>query len=105
MERIYLLEIFEDLDFFLLRWVDDFFVIIFWKNLVDKFLNVMYVGIFEYGCFINYDKMLINYDVVVVDGCEVKRVGVSERFFWCGFLLDIVIFEVFLDFFWYIGEC
>lgn len=84
--------------------MDDFLFVILYCWLVDKFLNIMYVGILEYGCVINYDKMLINYIVVIVDGYKVMRIGVSDCFFWCGFFLDIVIFEVLLDLFWYIGE-
>ena len=104
MERTHLSEISEDPDSLLLRWVDDFLVITPQKSLADKFLNVMHAGIPEYGCFINHDKTLTNYDVVAADGREVKRVGASERFPWCGFLLDTATLEVSPDISRYTGE-
>lgn len=65
----------------------------------------MHAGIPEYGCFINHDKTLTNYDVVAADGREVKRVGASEKFPWCGFLMDTVTLEVSPDVSRYTGEC
>ena len=105
MERTHLSEISEDPDSLLLRWVDDFLFITPQKSLADQFLNVMHAGIPEYGCFINHDKTLTNYDVVAADGREVERVGASERFPWCGFLLDTVTLEVSADLSRYTGEC
>ncbi|KAJ7385969.1 hypothetical protein OS493_012301 [Desmophyllum pertusum] len=63
----------------------------------------MRAGIPEYGCVINHDKTLTNYDAVTADGREVKRVKASERFPWCGFLLDTVTLEVSPDFSRFIG--
>lgn len=105
MERTHLSEISEDPDSLLLRWVDDFLFITPEKSLADKFLNVMHAGIPEYGCFINHDKTLTNYVVIAADGREVKRIGASERFPWCGFLLDTVTLEVSPDLSRYTGEC
>lgn len=105
MERTHLSKISEDPDSLLLRWVDDFLFISPRKSLADKFMNVMHAGIPEYGCFINHDKTLTNYDVVAADGREVKRVGASEKFPWCGFLMDTVTLEVSPDVSRYTGEC
>ncbi|KAL9972745.1 hypothetical protein ACROYT_G019110 [Oculina patagonica] len=103
MERTHLPEISQDPDSLLLRWVDDFLLITPQKSLADKFLNVMHAGIPEYGCFINHDKTLTNYDAVTADGKEVKRVSASEKFPWCGFLLDTDTLEVSPDLSRYTG--
>lgn len=65
----------------------------------------MHAGIPEYGCFINHDKTLTNYDAVTADGREVKKVSVGERFPWCGFLLDTTTLEVSPDLSRYTSEC
>lgn len=105
MEKSHLLEIPQDPDSLLVRWVDDFLLITPEKSLANKFLTVMHAGIPEYGCVINHDKTLTNYDAVTADGREVKRVKAGERFPWCGFLLDTVTLEVSPDFSRFIGEC
>ena len=97
MEKTHLSEITGDPDSLLLRWVDDFLLITPDKSLAFKFLNVMHAGIPEYGCFINRDKTQTNFDVVTGDGQEVKRIGASERFPWCGYLLNTVTLEVLSD--------
>ena len=104
MEKIHLAGISQDPDSLLLRWVDDFLLITPRKSLATKFLNVMHVGIPEYGCSINHDKTLTNFDVVMPDGREVKRINVGERFPWCGYLLDTVTLEVRSDFSRYTGK-
>ena len=104
MEKIHLSEITGDPDSLLLRWVDDFLLITPHKSLATKFLNVMHAGIPEYGCFINRDKTLTNFDAVTDDGQEVKRIGASERFPWCGYLLNTVTLEVRCDLSRYTGK-
>lgn len=104
MERTHLSEIAQDPDSLLLRWVDDFLFITPDRRLADKFLNIMHAGIPEYGCVINRDKTLTNYAAVTADNKEVKRIGVDERFPWCGFLLDQVTLEVSPDLSRYTGE-
>lgn len=103
MERTHLSDLSHDPNSLLLRWVDDFLLITPQKSLAVKFLNTMHTGIPEYGCFINRDKTLTNFDVVLADGQEVKRIGASDRFPWCGYLLDTVTLEVRSDFSRYTG--
>ena len=104
MEKTHLSDLFQDPDSLLLRWVDDFLLITPTKSLATKFLNVMHAGIPEYGCFINHDKTLTNFDVVTSDGQEVKRIGAKDRFPWCGYLLDPVTLEVRSDLSRYAGK-
>ena len=104
MEKTHLSEISQDPDSLLLRWVDDFLFITPHKILASKFLNVMHNGIPEYGCFINREKTLTNFDVVTDDGEQVKKVCASTRFPWCGYLFDTVTLEVRCDLSRYTGE-
>ncbi|PFX33058.1 Telomerase reverse transcriptase [Stylophora pistillata] len=104
MERTHLSEIAQDTDSLLLRWVDDFLFVTPHRRLADKFLNTMRAGIPEYGCVINHDKTLTNYTAVTADGHKVTRIGVSDRFPWCGFLLDTVTLEVSPDLSRYTGS-
>ena len=104
MEKTHLSEVSQDPDSLLLRWVDDFLFITPHKILASKFLNVMHNGIPEYGCFINLEKTLTNFDAVTDEGEQVKKVCASTRFPWCGYLFDTVTLEVRCDFSRYTGE-
>ncbi|XP_068702144.1 telomerase reverse transcriptase-like [Montipora foliosa] len=94
MEKTQLTEITQDSDSLLLRWVDDFLLITPQSALAVKFLDVMNAGIPEYGCCINPDKTMVNFDAATADGKQVKRISQGDRFPWCGYLLDTVTLEV-----------
>ena len=105
MEKTHFAELTRDPDSLLLRWVDDFLLITPRKRLAVEFLNTMHAGIPEYGCRINQNKTLINFDAVAPNGKQVKRIAQNERFPWCGFLFDTVTLEVRYDISRYHGMC
>ena len=97
MEKTYLSAISQESDSLLLRWVDDFLLITPTKSLAENFLTLMHAGIPEYGCHINHEKTLTNFDVVTADGLKVKRTASDEKFPWCGFLVNQKTLEVCID--------
>ena len=105
MEKTHLFDLTQDPDSLLLRWVDDFLLITPQKSLAVQFLDLMHAGIPEYGCFINRDKTLTNFEVATADGQQVKSIGLRNRFPWCGYLLDPVTLEVRSDLSRYTGKC
>jgi len=48
-------------------------------------------------CFISQEKTLTNFDVITEDGDKVGKVGMTNRFPWCGYLFDMVSLEVRCD--------
>ena len=104
MEKTQLTEITQDSDSLLLRWVDDFLLITPQSALAVQFLDVMHAGIPEYGCCINPDKTMVNFDAATADGKQVKRISQGDRFPWCGYLLDTVTLEVRSDLSRYQGK-
>lgn len=52
-------------DGILLRFVDDFLLITFKLSKARKFLSILLKGDEEYGCFINPEKSLCNFDAVI----------------------------------------
>ena len=103
MEKDYFQDISSYEDSLLLRWVDDFFLITPHLELADKFLQRMHSGIPEYGCSVNSEKSLVNFDAKTPDGAIVKKISRDKKFPWCGFLLDQQLLNVQCDYNYYAG--
>ncbi|KAG9304023.1 hypothetical protein G9A89_005933 [Geosiphon pyriformis] len=82
---------FLDKDGVLLRWVDDFLYISTDKAQAIRFLRLMNEGHPEYGCFINPEKTLANFDH------EEVKLSPTE-FPWCGLLIHTKDLEVKCDY-------
>ncbi|CAG8450523.1 789_t:CDS:2 [Ambispora gerdemannii] len=78
-------------DGLLLRWVDDFLYITTKKNKAVQFLDVMCKGHPEYGCFINKEKTLANFDYDQVNKSQVEIP-------WCGLLIHSKTLNVKCDY-------
>ena len=104
MEKDYFQDISSNEDTLLLRWVDDFLVITPHIELAKKFLQRMHSGIPEYGVLVNTEKSLVNFDAKTPDGAVVKKVGMDEKFPWCGLLLDQQMLNVQCDYSKYEGN-
>ncbi|CAG8599166.1 8741_t:CDS:2 [Ambispora leptoticha] len=85
------LGLFSGSDGLLLRWVDDFLYITTEKNKAVQFLDVMCEGHPEYGCFINKEKSLANFDYDQVNKCQVEVP-------WCGLLIHSKTLNVKCDY-------
>ncbi|KAL1918651.1 uncharacterized protein VTP21DRAFT_2673 [Calcarisporiella thermophila] len=81
----------------LLRFVDDFLYISTIKENVAKFLQCMYDGMPAYGCFVNREKSLINFDLEL-DGFTVPRIKHTFDFPWCGLLINTKNFTIKSDY-------
>ncbi|KAJ3289397.1 hypothetical protein HK104_007493 [Borealophlyctis nickersoniae] len=93
LERTELTHLLDD-NSVLLRLVDDFLYITTKRQNAVSFLENMNKGHPSHGCFINLDKTLTNFDVIV-DGIKLRQVeDVSNglhtptEFPWCGLLID-----------------
>ncbi|KAG9304539.1 hypothetical protein G9A89_020103 [Geosiphon pyriformis] len=75
----------------LLRWLDDFLYITTDKAHAIRFLRVMNEDHPEYGCFINTEKTLVNFDH------EEVKLSPTE-FPWCGLLIHTKDLEVKCDY-------
>ncbi|RUP46721.1 hypothetical protein BC936DRAFT_146596 [Jimgerdemannia flammicorona] len=102
LEKTKLSFVASDTNGMLLRFVDDFLYVSLSKDLVTRFLKAMYKGHPSYGCFINKDKSLVNFDIAI-DGIGVPRLEKSLDFPWCGLLLHTKTLDVKADYSRYRG--
>ncbi|KAJ1919740.1 hypothetical protein H4219_001769 [Mycoemilia scoparia] len=88
-------------DTLMLRFVDDFLIITLDKNKAIRFMDLMTQGFPDYGCIINPEKTLSNFDPRSVgDSNDVTKSGPISRagFPWCGFIIDEKSLSVRVDY-------
>ncbi|KAK9764101.1 Telomerase reverse transcriptase [Basidiobolus ranarum] len=93
-------------DGLLLRLVDDFLYISLDKKKVTQFLEVMHAGNAEYGCFINPQKTLTNFQAKI-NGENISHITNEDKnnaeFPWCGLLINTQTLDVKTDYNRYLG--
>ncbi|XP_064164400.1 telomerase reverse transcriptase isoform X2 [Anguilla rostrata] len=86
----------------LMRLVDDFLLITPDLGKAQTFLKTLQGGVAEYGCFINPQKVAVNFPLA--DGCSDVQVLPSRSLFpWCGLLVDTSTLDVYNDYSCYAG--
>lgn len=80
-------------DCLLLRLIDDFLLITPDKSKAQRFVQVMHEGFPEYGVTVHSAKTLVNFDLSI-DGDAVAKLPKSQRFPYCGTLIDCETLEV-----------
>ncbi|KAJ8408610.1 hypothetical protein AAFF_G00252450 [Aldrovandia affinis] len=87
----------------LLRLVDDFLLITPDLGKAQTFLKTLQGGVAEYGCFINPQKVAVNFPVA--DDCpDVQVLPPGSLFPWCGLLVDPSTLDVYKDYSSYAGR-
>ncbi|KAJ1871907.1 Telomerase reverse transcriptase, partial [Coemansia sp. RSA 486] len=96
MEHDHLAAVIDPSRTMMMRLVDDFFVVSTSREQVERLLECMVQGIPEYGCRLNKEKTLVNFDAVI-KGHSINRTtqhGVP----WCGKLICDRTLDVMIDF-------
>ncbi|KAJ1808902.1 Telomerase reverse transcriptase, partial [Coemansia sp. RSA 2598] len=96
MEREHLDELIDPSQTMVMRLVDDFFIVSASRQQVEGLLERMMRGIPEYGCSLNKEKTLANFDTVI-DGHQISRADV-HGIPWCGKLICDRTLDVMIDF-------
>ncbi|KAJ8407974.1 hypothetical protein AAFF_G00262020 [Aldrovandia affinis] len=86
----------------LMRLVDDFLLITPDLGKAQTFLKTLQGGVAEYGCFINPQKVAVNFPLP--DDCpDVQVLPSGSLFPWCGLLVDPSTLDVYTDYSGYTG--
>jgi hypothetical protein len=56
-----------------MRFTDDFLLATPCLRAARRFATVLHEGLPEYGCNVNPDKTVVNFDITVQNGCPLKR--------------------------------
>ena len=80
----------------LLRLIDDFLVVTTEREIAERFLKTMHVGIPEYGIEVKAEKSRANFDVVV-DGEVIPRLPEVTDFPYCGNAINTVTLDLSKD--------
>lgn len=92
-------------DELLLRVVDDFLFVSPDRDRAVVFLNKMATGNEEYNCYVNADKILINFHYVHDKCGKIPCINNTDWFPWCGMLFNTKTLNVSTDFSRYSGVC
>lgn len=98
----------------MIRFIDDFMYISTSRQKVQNFLEIMAIGDTDYGCLVNPEKTLVNFDVTV-GGHVVPRVAGDPRrgapgtpkqgwFPWCGLEIATMTLDIRGDYSRYLGR-
>ncbi|KAI9890005.1 MAG: hypothetical protein M1814_004521 [Vezdaea aestivalis] len=74
-------------DYLLFRLIDDFLLITTNKHNAQKFLQIMFDGVPEYGITVNPVKTLVNFEVEI-NGLKVAKSTDAKSFPYCGYNID-----------------
>ncbi|XP_061118802.1 telomerase reverse transcriptase [Conger conger] len=86
----------------LMRLIDDFLLITPDLGKAQTFLTTLQGGVAEYGCFVNPQKVAVNFPLE--DGYPDVQVLPSRSLFpWCGLLVDTSTLDVYTDYSSYAG--
>ena len=103
MEKQNLMPYISDGNSIMLRFLDDFLFITTKKEKAARFLRLMFKGHEEYGCFVNQDKSLCNFEATIGQN-KVPSIPSLELFPWCGVLINPVSLDISSDISRYYGS-
>jgi len=101
IETKHLVSIYQTVASFFIRWVDDYFFVTTSEKLAQQFLYVMRHNMPRYGCHLNLEKTLVNFEVSN-DGQQFERVK-GDWFVWCGYMFNLQTMECGYNYLQYIG--
>lgn len=80
-------------DCLLLRLIDDFLLITLHRADAERFVQLMYEGVPEYGVSVKKQKALVNFDVEIQD-VKVMKHPAAATFPYCGISIDTATLDV-----------